>query len=491
LRGGSRARAPVRPHGVLHDTSVPQPAGSLKRGVSRHSSPKSEPNESAAPAAWRHDLLALVLSGALVLVILFTAGVSPGYSAESVRRASVARDLVAGLSRGRQGLVGSLVLAPVPTAAVALLSAVPRVGAQAISGCILAGFSAVFLCMYVNRLWAREGISAWLRYPALASLLALPPVAMSIESGQSTMLFVALVVCGWGFLSRWLHTLQLRDVAYAGLLLAISVGVRFQALFLVALGLLFALAAMVVERRSFALLEATAIIFLTPTLYVVTLWIGGNWLILGDPFFFARGLVRSLHAGAEALRPLLAAGCEWPVAGAVGLLVLMVPMAGLLSRRTEGGLLRHAAALTGVLAAALCALAAGPSIEATRADPRIPAVIATLEQRHNNGSFIVTGYEGYEFVQAAGDDPEHSWIHLMHLEPSVLGRILREFEGREIYVLVDTEATLEQWEDVGLRWQEPGTCVPEGFLYAETVGPWVVFECIRRHEALVVEGRTD
>jgi len=123
------------------------------------------------PRDWR----APVLFGALVLLIIATGGVSfSSQSSEAVHRAMVARDLLDGLSRGRQGLVGSLSLAPLPTVVLSLASVVPYVSPTAFTSAVVAGISALLLCLYADRLWSEEGISPWLRWPAWASSLWRP-----------------------------------------------------------------------------------------------------------------------------------------------------------------------------------------------------------------------------------------------------------------------------------------------------------------------------
>jgi len=433
---------------------------------------RSGPPPGARPP---HDVIALLLLGGLIAWIIASGWPAARYASEPFYRSQLARDLLAGLSRGRQGLVGSLAFAPLPSVAVTLLSALPGVGERALAGPLLAGLSALALCLYANRLWAAQGIGPWVRWPALGAGLALPPVALSLESGQSTMLFVALAVCGWGFLCTWLREPRLRDLAYCGLLLGMCALVRYQALCLVALGAVFALAGALAQRRR-GLAEATLIVFLTPALYLLALWVGGNWLILGEPAFFLRGLLGMLREGGGRAWALLGSGCEWRAAGALGALVLSVPLAGCLSRRRRGGALRHAAALAGLLAAAHVGLGAGAAVRPL--EPRIPPLVAALSERCPNGTFVVSGFEGYEFVRAAGRRGRDAWVHLMHLEGSALRKVLRDYAGREVYVLVRARPGTERWEELGLG----GGRVPEGFIYAGQLGPWRLFECIRPDE---------
>jgi len=434
-----------------------------------------------ARGAFGRDVAALAVFGGILAWIVLSGGRPGAWSAEAYHRAMVAGDLVQGLSRGRQGLVGSLALAPLPTVAVAFLSVVPQVGTGPGAGALLAALSALLLALYANRLWAEEGLSGWLRLPAIACVLLLPPVALSIGSGSSAMMFAMLAACGWGYLCAWLKARRLRDLAYAALLLGLSVGVRYQGALLVAGAALFAAGATLAGRRETGLLEAVAFVFLTPALYVAALWVGGNWLILGEPGFFLRGL-----SGAPGAWTLLTWGCEWGVVGTVALAVLAVPLAGLVLPDSPGA--RRVALLGGVLAAAWLALNVPAGAGARLPDVRIPSAVAALQREHPNGSFIVTGYQGYEFALAAGEDPERAWVHVMHLDPGLLGEILRDFRGRDLYVLVDTERRLERWEDVGLEWRGPRRRVPEGFIYAGSVGPWAVFECIRAEEPLLTGG---
>jgi len=444
-----------------------------------------QPRE-ALPAPCK-DWPALLVFGVLILIIIIT-GQLPGspYSTESVHRTMVARDLLAGLSRGRQGLVGSPALAPLPTIIVTFLALIPFIKLTAICGAILAGIATLLLCLYLNRSWAREGISPWLRYPSIVCLLFLPPVTLSIQFGQTTMLFVTLVVCGWGFLTRWLREFALRDLAYAALLLGLSVGVRYQAIFLVALAFVLVIVAVTTEHRSLSLMEGTAVTFLVPTVYIVLLWIGGNWLILGNPVFFLRGLFHSISIGTADLRAILVTNCEWLVLGAVGLLTLSVPGVSMLARSESGGKLRHVTAFCALLLAVSIVLATGASSGIRTTDPRISRAVAQLEIKYPNGSFIVTGYEGYEFVHAAGSRPEEYWIHLMHLESEKLDKVLHDYRGREVYLLINTERTVERWEDVGLEWRGQYGRIPEHFIYVDQVGPWVMFEVIRQEEGLLL-----
>jgi len=105
--------------------------------------------------------------------------------------------------------------------------------------------------------------------------------------------------------------------------------------------------------------------------------------------------------------------------------------------------------------------------------------VKSLDATYPNGTFIVTGYTGYDFVEAARPDPEHRWVHVMHLEPSGIAKVLDDYPGRQVFLLVNAGETLGRWDEVGLTWQRPGGRIPERFLFARQVGDWTVFEVLR------------
>ena len=67
---------------------------------------------------------------------------------------------------------------------------------------------------------------------------------------------------------------------------------------------------LLVEREKEAYTEGTLLVLLSPTVYAVALWFAANWLIMGDPLFFFRGLTYERAAGVGWLELLLEA-CEW------------------------------------------------------------------------------------------------------------------------------------------------------------------------------------
>jgi len=430
-------------------------------------------------ATRNEGVLVVASTFALVALIIVVGHVTGGqYCLESRRRAWVAQDLVGGLSRGREALVGSLEMPPLPTLAVAALGMIPFVGFSA-SGSIVSGLAAGLLALYVNKLWKRGGISRALRYPSMACLLLLPPVALSIQFGQSTMLLVALVLCGLGFLVTWLRERSLCSLRHSAVLLGLATAVRPQTIVVVLAGLVVAAVVTACAERKLSAIKKTSVTFFAPTFYVVLLWLAGNWLFLGNPVFFLKGLPTAISAGAPGCGGFLSRNCDWAAVAAIAPLVLTAPLVSFVARGVRGVAARHVAAGGSLLLTVVVVLAAGISARPGEGDAEIPHVVNALGERYPGGTFIVSGYEGYEFVEAAAEDTAHQWVHLMHLDPPGLTRVLRERAETDVYVLVQDKKTPDLWQDLGLHWKAPHSRIPERFLFADRVGSWAVFECLR------------
>jgi len=432
----------------------------------------------------RHETLTVALLATAVAASILAAGGMPArhYSLEARQRAAVAADVISGVSRGTEGLVGSLYLAPLPTVLVIFAGLLPLVAVTPALGAVVAAAATVLLAAYANTSWRRHGVTGALRYPAMLCLLLLPPVALSMQSGQSVMVFVALVVCGAGELVGWLRSPSVRHLALSAVLLGAAVVTRYQGLLFVLVAAALVALAAVARRQGRAFVEGTLITFLFPTTYMILLWIGGNWLILGSPLFFLKAVWGPPSFGAAGLRALLAWDCPWLLLGVLAAFVLSVPLAACLTRPGGHGLPQQVAA--GAAITALCVLALRVEIptglQSAPSDQR--QVVRLLESAYPNGTFIVTGYAGYGFVAAAHPDPERRWVHIMHLEPGGVAKVLADYTGRGVYLLVNAAETRDRWDEVGLGWHRPGSRIPERYLFARQVGEWTVFEVLRAQE---------
>jgi hypothetical protein len=313
-------------------------------------------------------------------------------SREAVVRAGVGQDLLQGLSRGRQGLVGSLRWAPLPT-----LLAAPLLRAPGVTGttamCLVAVAGSACLCVFLSRWWAQYGMRDAIRAPIVFALFLSPPMLRPVFEGTSETVFVFLVIATGAYLIHWWETEDLRSLAYTAVLAGMAALVRYQAVALTLAALAALCVHLVAERRREAYVEGTLITFLTPPLYFVGLWFAANWLIMGDACFFMRGLP---GARAQGLLAMIGEACEWQACLLPGLIGVL----GWGLCRLAG---RKPTVWTGLPVLAACGLL---WVEGTRPIQPAPPDPATVELRervlphlarhHRADRVVVSGYRGYE-----------------------------------------------------------------------------------------------
>jgi hypothetical protein len=285
-----------------------------------------------------------------------------------------------------------------------------------------------------------------------------------------------------------LRTGSLHDLAYAAVFLGLACSIRYQAIFMAAAGLLFVAGGCAMRWRGWSRFEGATLTYSIPIAYTILLWIGGNWLIMGQPFYFMSGTLDRLASTRMTLGELLRWDCPWALTGLFAGIVLAVPLAAAIVPRHCSGTARQVLAAAGLVATLLLSLyirpfslPQGPDNERERAQH----VINRLETRYTNTVFIVTGYSGYTFRDIVGRDPEHRWIHIMRVQEDPgrsVDAILANYPGRDVALLVDSSGGQNPWIDDRSNWLSPYRPIPDRFIYRDRVGRWAVFEVVRTDE---------
>jgi hypothetical protein len=449
--------------------------------------------EAMPKAGGTRTLTLLALTLALLIVGWGRVRREP-YAQEALDRVAVARDLTAATgdrrrsqARGHEGLVGSLFQAPLPTLAIVVLAVLPGVSHSALVLSLIAAVSLALCASYISASWGRVAVPFWLRAPAVLLVMLWPPLVRAVWSADVQVIFLSLIVCGICGLVEWLRTRRLRDLAVAGLLLGLAIGTRYQAGVVAAAGLVAVTIATSLERRGWHRVEGTVITYALPACYTCLLWLAGNWLVLGDPLFFLREMSGYLTLGLTTPALSFGRGCHWGLIANVLTFALSVPLvvaafADTERRRLAGRL----AAGTAVGAACLLLILPGSAV-AARTDPLqgtpgtpIRMVVSELQRDDTlaNATFIVSGYAGYAFVQAAGAGSEDRWVHVYHLDEAALQRALADYPGRDVKVLVNRLDLGEQ--TVGIEWRGERSRIPERFQFERRSGKWIVFDVLER-----------
>lgn len=401
---------------------------------------------------------------------------APVFANEAVIRAGVGHDLLDGHSRGRQGLIGSCHHAPLPTLlALPLLQLPPPLGGQW-SLAYVAIFSAALLGAALSA-WLRHcGISTFTRLGIVLAVIASPFSLRAIILGQSDVLFAFLIFTAGCLLIHWWQTEALRSLAYLAVVTALTTLVRFQATTIILLVLAVVILHLLRKQRPRHYAEATLIIFLTPALYIIALWFIANWLIMGNPFFFLRGLKNTAQTENHILA-LLTDSCAWTTP----LLLCLLALCARLTTAITTPRLKRAAAFGLLLISLLfwrhnqAPIAKQPS----PADRELPGVLAEIGHSFSADWLIVSGYRGYLIQRALpANNPGHLY-HTLNLHPE---QMLRNTHGKRAYILVPAPTGPDRWEDINLKY--PGLhAEPTPFtVYEKTWKHWTLWRVVRMDE---------
>ncbi len=415
-------------------------------------------------------------------------------SQDAMVRCGVANDLLAGTTRGRQGLVGSLYWTPLPTLVVLPLLRVHPVMATGFAACAAAAASYALLCAFLNGWWAAHGLSGPLRFAALLAFFMSPPVLHDISRGSSNALFVLLGVATLCFLIEWWETDELRPLAYLSLVVALGMITRYQFAFAFVVVLLAIFLHLRLRGRGHFYAQGTLIIVMTPALYLGVLWCAANWLIMGDPFFFVRGLpwhtLRNLVGGGAGWRghlgeQLADAGRTWLAlvheGGAWDALVLpcLLAILGWVSGRCFDRHRRLAAVPVLALSIALLCVGQhwwlGPRVEPTQ---NARKAVRCLESLGPNDAVLVSGYRGYE-LQYLGAARLHDRQHYVHTVSLYLDEALRRTSGKAVHLAVPPPTGANRWEDINIKFPRLYRGGEDFAIFEREVAGWRIMWLVR------------
>jgi len=421
----------------------------------------------------------LVVIGVIAIssLVWYVASEQTNYSVEAQLRTSVASDILSGQSRGRQALVKSLEYPPLPTVLISLLSLLPGLRGEPLTARIIAFGSLLLLSLYMFRLHRRYGIPRYIRIPALFTLILLPGINATMIQGTSALLLLCLLVPGAGFLYGWLEKERLHDLAFGAVLLGLSCLVAFQSLSLIAVCVPFVAIRSGLLRKK-AVVEATLLVFLVPTLYAVVLWFGGNWLIMGDAMFHVKHWYGRAISHPAPLWVAFLGGFPWRT-GAVTMGLFFVPL--ILCRRAQQrsyrAVVMRPLALTLIFALAWAGLEIGPE-RRPFVSREIEVFTGYLSKTYTSEAFVVVGYDGYEFLDCVDFDKRSVWKHVIRLDGGVIKKIVDDFQGRRVLLILPATPTAEFLTDISVDLRPYCPAIPSSLLLVERRGAWLIFECI-------------
>jgi hypothetical protein len=391
---------------------------------------------------------------------------------EAYIRAGVSEDLLQGHSRGRQGLIGSLYYSPLPTLLALPLFRLPRPLGGEWAFVVLGILSAAALGTAASYWFRRNGAPMLIGLAAALGIFLSPHLCSSMLDGSSRLLSAALLFAVFCFLLNWLSTRHIRSLAYLSLGLMLALITRYQAALLVLAALVIVPAALLPRYRPRHYVEGTLVVLIAPPVYAALLWITSNWLIMGDPWFFARG-VGALSRFASKAWYLFLEGSDWRFALLALTAALLPWMAGGLSgkRRTA------AAGMAAILVAIpfwLPWTGEAPVTDFAGAELR-EQVLPTLRTGYADDWIVISGYRGYGIGPAGAKLP----ANVQHTLSFYLKPILDDTHERRAFLLTPRPVGPDRWEDVNLKFPgiyENGTAFT---VYERSWEHWRLWRLVR------------
>jgi hypothetical protein len=245
-------------------------------------------NPKRDPLLWRWGLW-LILA-----VVILAAGLYLGWDigTDGLVREGICRELLAGHTAGRQGVVSSVWWGPFPTLAI-LPVAFLLPASLLLPACLvvsaLFGAATLVLIEQALRMW---GAGRW-RWVLMLAVALNPLFLAHCWSGSSLPMVTCLLVLSLYSVTAWVRGRRLRDLIWFALGSALLLGTGYE----MSGWVLAAVGVVAIEewqrRVSSAEKGAVLLLALLPLVYTAALWLLMCWLIMGDPLY----AVRSLMAG--------------------------------------------------------------------------------------------------------------------------------------------------------------------------------------------------
>jgi len=217
-----------------------------------------------------------------------------------------------------------------------------------------------------GRLLRRFGLSGWL-WRALVLLFALNPgLAFFAANGMTDLMLAGTMLATLDSLWAYVEGRRVSSLVASGLWTSVAFLIRYDVVFwaaVVAVAVAFGLARLpeyrATYRRSWQWIAGFLLVWMTPLIYAVTIWVFVNWMIMHDALYFLRGAYSNVAQNATGAyrNPELLAAWGHPL-GALAFVArqtllfppVVVGAIGLLAVGLAGRRMAHAQAL--ILAAA-------------------------------------------------------------------------------------------------------------------------------------------
>lgn len=181
------------------------------------------------------------------------------------------------------------VWAPLPTILQLPLVLIPAFRVNGFSGNIVSALCGAASVQVLLLFLRQAKLPRMVTYLLLLAYIVNPMILYYSSNGMSEIVLELFVLLTAYAYLRWDQTHHWVHLTVAGITTSLAFLARYDASFVaVVLVIAIGLDAVVRNRQQLAYAESVILLYATPVAYVASLWVFLNWLIMGDPLYFAR-----------------------------------------------------------------------------------------------------------------------------------------------------------------------------------------------------------
>ena len=252
----------------------------------------------------RRRIAILLAAFTIATLVLFAIGFTLPYQASTEAHIyeNICHRLIQDTTDSKQALVSSVWWPPLHVLMRIPLTSVIKTHYYPLASLIVSaifGAASLFLLEKLMRSWNL----GWARFLILAAMLAHPAFIRACTDGSSATtvtFFVILTACGF---IHWMAARKLRWLIALGFGSAALIWAQFETMAWIIVVLSLLIFEQIRSRIPREQKEATLILVLLPSVYVISLWLLTNWLIMGDALYFIRSLSSESCMQKAALAP--------------------------------------------------------------------------------------------------------------------------------------------------------------------------------------------
>jgi hypothetical protein len=313
-------------------------------------------------------------------------------------------DIIAGNQNAKQSIIGSVLLPPLPAILRTPFALLPLEINTLFMGSVISALFGAGSVLFLNTLMKNYNWNRLTRVFFLALFGLHPLFAFTSTSGSDTATFIFFFTGSLVYMLLYLKEEQMRPLLFMTLFLSLMLITTVEGLLYALFIVLVFVAVTLFRKHPPSFKEGTLLLALLPPVYTVFVWALFNWLILGDFFYFLRGISFYLQ------------GFSFSQISFIPLLFLL--LVEILSFQSSGYTPSKTVKVSSVLILlALAYIFVSPvhtiGGEIRRTKNRVMdeiKLIRQIERFPEDARFIITGYRGYILKHYA--DSSDNLLHI-------------------------------------------------------------------------------